>query len=134
MKVSAVRGSGDDPSLFYASLFIFAAMVFDSLDGAVARWTHQTTKFGGELDSLCDAISFGVAPALILLQVSDAYPARLLWVIAALFMTCTLLRLARFNVEAASEANHDWFSGLPSPAAAATVASSSSVGALLGGA
>lgn len=120
---SAVRGSTTDPALFFSGLFIFGAMVFDSLDGAVARWTKQTTRFGAELDSLCDAISFGVAPALIVLQVSGAWPPRLLWIIAALFMSCTVLRLARFNVETAADDNHATFSGLPSPAAAATVAS-----------
>jgi CDP-diacylglycerol---serine O-phosphatidyltransferase len=119
---SAIRGSGDDPALFYAGMFIFGAMVFDSLDGAVARWTKQTTRFGAELDSLCDAISFGVAPALIVLQISSAWPPRLLWVMAALFMACTVLRLARFNVET-GEDDHGSFSGLPSPAAAATIAS-----------
>ena len=119
---TAVRGSADDPALLFAGLFIFGAMVFDSLDGAVARWTKQTTRFGAELDSLCDAISFGVAPALIVLQISSAWPPRLLWVMAALFMACTVLRLARFNVET-SEEDHASFSGLPSPAAAATIAS-----------
>jgi CDP-diacylglycerol--serine O-phosphatidyltransferase len=120
---SAVRGSEHDPALFFAGLFIFGAMVFDSLDGAVARWTKQTTKFGAELDSLCDAISFGVAPALVVLQISAAWPPRLLWIMAALFMACTVLRLARFNVETEEERGHASFSGLPSPAAAATLAS-----------
>jgi CDP-diacylglycerol--serine O-phosphatidyltransferase len=115
--------TGNADALFYAGLFIFGAMVFDLLDGSVARWTHQTTAFGAELDSLCDAISFGVAPAFILLQISNQYHARILWVIAALFMVCAVLRLARFNVETSGDDQHDSFSGLPAPAAAATVAS-----------
>jgi CDP-diacylglycerol---serine O-phosphatidyltransferase len=121
---SAGEPSAASNYLQIAGLFIFAGMIFDMLDGSAARWTNQSTKFGGELDSLCDAISFGVAPALIVLEMADAYPPRILWAIAALYMSCTVLRLARFNVEsAASEEKHDWFSGLPSPAAAATIAS-----------
>lgn len=109
--------------LLIAGLLIFGGMVFDMLDGSAARWTKQSTKFGGELDSLCDAITFGVAPAFLILKMGDVYPPRILWAIAALYMACTVLRLARFNVEAATSEKSDWFSGLPSPAAAATVAS-----------
>jgi CDP-diacylglycerol--serine O-phosphatidyltransferase len=119
---SSVPESTTDSGLFIAGLLIFAAMIFDMLDGSVARWTKQATKFGGELDSLCDAVSFGVAPAFIILQMADAYHPRILWAIAALFMTCTILRLARYNVESDSNDHHDAFSGLPSPAAAATIA------------
>ena len=113
---------GGEHYLLIAGLLIFGGMVFDMLDGSAARWTKQSTKFGGELDSLCDAITFGVAPAFLILRMGDAYPSRILWVIAALYMSCTVLRLARYNVED-SEEKSDWFSGLPSPAAAATVAS-----------
>ena len=111
-------------------MLIFLAMVFDMLDGRAARWAKQTSQFGAELDSLCDAISFGVAPAVILVKFSaDAHPAmpmmaaRLLWAIAVLFVVCAILRLARFNVETDEEDTHEYFSGLPSPAAAGTVAS-----------
>src|SRR5207247_1223601 len=93
------------------------------LDGTAARLTRQATPFGAQLDSLCDAVSFGVAPAVILLRIAPAYQPRVLWVIAALFMVCTVLRLARFNVETKEDDPHSSFSGLPSPAAAATVAS-----------
>src|SRR5262245_45797621 len=65
--VKGVPGSDDHTCLLYAGLMIFAAMVFDLLDGAVARWTRQATAFGAQLDSLCDAVSFGVAPTFILL-------------------------------------------------------------------
>jgi CDP-diacylglycerol--serine O-phosphatidyltransferase len=120
---AANAAPGGDRSLLIAGLLIFAAMIFDALDGGAARLMRQTSRFGAELDSLCDAVSFGVAPALIILQMSQDYHARFLWAIAALFMACAMLRLARFNVETKAEDHHDWFSGLPSPAAAATVAS-----------
>ena len=191
--------------LIFASQLIFLAMLFDMLDGSAARLTNQTSDFGAQLDSLCDAISFGLAPAFILLQlvhpdhhqfdqrvpvvaaiaaeqpgneksaadpiykptpiesfsadtnptltgtiasadipVSDAnqtlfrltptrlvafttkwseYLSRILWAIAVLFMVCAILRLARFNVETDEEDSHEFFSGLPSPAAAGVVAS-----------
>jgi CDP-diacylglycerol--serine O-phosphatidyltransferase len=95
----------------------------------MARWTSD---FGAQLDSLCDAISFGVAPAFLLLklcsdsdrlEVSDVWM-KGLWVIAALYVMCTIMRLARFNVENDhSPESHLWFKGLPSPAAAGAVAS-----------
>lgn len=116
----AMQAADSDRPLLLAGLLIFAAMIFDMLDGTAARWMRQTSRFGAELDSLCDAISFGVAPALIVMQITTDYHPRILWVIAALFMACAVLRLARFNVETS---DHAWFSGLPSPAAAATIAS-----------
>ena len=129
-KVGPESGYGNE--LFIAGLLIFIAMLFDMLDGSAARWTGQVSDFGGILDSLCDAISFGVAPAFLMLQFIQfeagvdealAYPKRLLWVIAVLFVVCALLRLARFNVETDEEDTHDYFSGLPSPAAAGAIAS-----------
>lgn len=123
----ASRWTSSDPgnALLIASALIFLAMVFDALDGSAARWANRTSEFGAELDSLCDAISFGVAPAFIMLQYcqSSVYPARLLWVLAALYMVCAVLRLARFNVETDEDDDHTTFSGLPSPAAAGTVVS-----------
>jgi len=123
--------------LITASQLIFLAMLFDMLDGSAARLTNQTSDFGAQLDSLCDAISFGVAPAFIFLQLSHPahhlmdtiatapfqFHPRILWAIAVLFMTCAILRLARFNVETDEEDSHEFFSGLPSPAAAGVVAS-----------
>jgi CDP-diacylglycerol---serine O-phosphatidyltransferase len=139
---------GPDPAgehdLFLSAVLIFLAMLFDMLDGSVARWAKQTSEFGAQLDSLCDAVSFGVAPAFLMLRIiysmessTDAsgaalgahfqpfftYWSRLLWVIGALFALCAVLRLARFNVETDEDDSHNYFSGLPSPAAAATVAS-----------
>src|SRR6266508_746646 len=98
--------------------FIIAAMLFDMLDGYVARLSKTASKFGGELDSLCDAISFGVAPAFLLLKMGPGWEPRpllhqLLAGIAALYMVCTILRLARFNVENTPEpAAHKRFRGL----------------------
>jgi CDP-diacylglycerol--serine O-phosphatidyltransferase len=110
-------------ALFVAGLLIFAGMVFDMLDGHTARLTKQVSNFGAQLDSLCDVITFGMAPAFLMLKFSQAYHPRLLWVIAVLFLLCAVLRLARFNVETDEQDSHESFSGLPSPAAAGMVAS-----------
>lgn len=117
-------GVDDIQCLYIAGLLVFLAMVFDMLDGSAARWAKQSSEFGAELDSLCDAVSFGVAPAVILIKFLPEFHPRALWCIAALFVVCAILRLARFNVETDDEEDsHDHFSGLPSPAAAGTVAS-----------
>lgn len=140
-KVGPDTAGGDE--LVVASLLIFLAMLFDALDGSAARLTSQTSEFGAQLDSLCDAISFGLAPAFLMLQFISPthhlnlfqdllegaqvtlfeYPRKLLWVIGALYVVCALLRLARFNVETEEDDTHDSFSGLPTPAAAGTIAS-----------
>ncbi len=129
----AAGWAGYEPAtaLFAAGCLIFLAMLFDGLDGAAARWAGQTSKFGAELDSLCDAISFGAAPAFLMLALAEpvGYHRRVLWVAAALYVVCAVLRLARFNVEPAvpvpgeDEQKQKGFSGLPSPAAASVVAS-----------
>ena len=117
-----------------AAWLILIAMVFDGLDGKVARATRSTTAFGGQLDSLCDAISFGVAPSVLTLGLfaaeyapTAAVPEMMKRVLVAvsLFYACAVLvRLARFNVETAQdEASHQKFSGLPSPGAGGMVAS-----------
>jgi len=133
-------GDATTANLSVAALLIFVAMVFDALDGLLARAIRQATDLGAQLDSLCDAISFGVAPAILMLQTVsmalkeqlrpfDAFASvgsplgRVLMVVAAVYVCCTLLRLARFNVENAPDVLHHMeFKGLPSPAAAATVA------------
>jgi len=112
----------NDQKLFVAGLLIFIGMLFDALDGSAARLTNQSSQFGAELDSLCDAITFGAAPAVILWRYSDVYPYRLSWAIGVVFTLCVLIRLARFNVETEEDDPHDGFEGLPSPAAAGTVA------------
>jgi CDP-diacylglycerol--serine O-phosphatidyltransferase len=107
---------------------IIGAMLFDGLDGYVARISKTASDFGVQLDSLCDAISFGLAPAFLLLRLGpDRSIERLhqaLAVIAALYVCCTLLRLARYNVEADLDPNSGKrFRGLPSPGAAGCLAS-----------
>lgn len=111
-----------ESKLFAAGLFIFGGMLFDMLDGSAARLTGQASKFGAELDSLCDAITFGVAPAVIVWRISEPMPQRLTWAIGVLFAMCVVIRLARFNVETPEDDDHDGFEGLPSPAAAGTLA------------
>lgn len=111
-----------------AGWLILAAMVFDMLDGYVARLSKTASKFGGELDSLCDAISFGVAPAFLLLKMGPDWDRpllhQLLAGVAALYMVCTVLRLARFNVDNTPDpSGHKRFRGLPSPGAAGCLAS-----------
>ncbi len=115
-------GRDDTECLFIAACLVFLAMVFDALDGRAARWTNQSSQFGAELDSLCDVISFGVAPAFMLVKFTPDFHPRPLWAIAGLYVVCAALRLARFNVETDEDDAHDSFSGLPSPAAAGTVA------------
>lgn len=124
-----------------AGYMIFLAMIADMLDGRIARMSHTTSSFGGQLDSLCDMISFGVAPAFLLLKVlyhklpsmepfieptpvQQSFLGRFIWLAAAVYMVCAAIRLARFNVEnEEDESHHISFVGLPSPAAAGVLAS-----------
>ncbi|MEW6350985.1 MAG: CDP-diacylglycerol--serine O-phosphatidyltransferase [Thermodesulfobacteriota bacterium] len=100
---------------------IVAAAFFDGVDGKVARLTKTSTKFGLELDSLADVISFGVAPAFLLYVWALEPFHRLGWVTAFVFVACGALRLARFNVQVGSIDSRR-FNGLPIPAAASMVA------------
>lgn len=108
-----------------AAYLILAAMVVDTLDGAVARMTKSVSEFGKQLDSLCDVVSFGVAPAVLVytmfLPGEQNYVVRAGAFIAIIYAICAALRLARFNVFQSEM--REYFIGLPSPAAAATVAS-----------
>ena len=117
----------------YAAYLIFGAMMFDAIDGRLARLTRHTTDFGGQLDSLADVVSFGAAPAFIALQlfrleVLDVHYipvalSRLNWAIGALYFSCAAIRLARFNVSNEhGEQHHFSFLGLPSPGAGGAVA------------
>jgi CDP-diacylglycerol--serine O-phosphatidyltransferase len=111
-----------------SSGLILAAMIFDVLDGYAARLSKSASDFGGQLDSLCDAISFGAAPAFLLLRLGLDWQRPLVRqavaMIAALYMVCAVLRLARFNMENSPDpASHKRFRGLPSPAAAGCVVS-----------
>ncbi len=107
----------------YASFAIVAASIFDLLDGRLARLTRSTSKFGAEYDSLCDLISFGLAPAVLLFQWSLEPFGRIGWLACFLFVTCGALRLARFNVQA-NLVEKNYFQGLPIPMAGGIVASS----------
>ena len=120
--------ASDDPThnLMLCGALIFMAMLFDALDGQVARMARATSDFGGQLDSLCDVVSFGVAPAILLVKMCPQFTSvhsEAVWTIAALFACCAALRLARFNVETDEDDDHGVFAGLPSPAAAAVIAS-----------
>jgi CDP-diacylglycerol--serine O-phosphatidyltransferase len=128
---SKIGGGAERDAFFFAvsGWLIVGAMLFDALDGYVARLARSASQFGGELDSLCDAISFGVAPAFLLLRLGPGWePQPLLHQtlggIAALYMICAVLRLARFNVDNTPDpASHKRFRGLPSPGAAGCLAS-----------
>jgi len=116
--------------LMVSASLIFGAMVFDALDGYVARLSRTASNFGGQLDSLCDAISFGAAPAFLLMRLGhqdwagNKLVLKVYAIVATLFMVCAILRLARFNVENTPDpAGHKRFKGLPSPAAAGCIAS-----------
>jgi CDP-diacylglycerol--serine O-phosphatidyltransferase len=128
-----------DPQYFrLAGFMIFFAMIADVLDGRVARISNTTSSFGGQLDSMCDVISFGAAPAFLSLNLLLYYHRQLvgsaqwifgdlferfIWLAAVTYLCCTLVRLARFNVENEEDAtSHMSFSGLPSPAGAGMVA------------
>ncbi len=128
-----------DPSsaLFYtkmeaATWLIFLGMVFDMLDGKVARWTGGSSAFGAQLDSFADALTFGCAPALLAKMLIEhegpllGYHGnpRVHFLCAAAFSLMAILRLVRFNLEnEPDEDAHQSFKGLPSPAAAGAVAS-----------
>lgn len=118
-------------------MLVLAGMFLDAFDGLIARVTRSTTTFGGQLDSLADVISFGAAPATLMVAfmtrelagnsilpspISDHALGRLTWISAAIYVSFTAVRLARFNVEHA-QADHDHrvFRGLPSPGAASMV-------------
>jgi len=121
-----------------AGYMILLAMIADMLDGRLARMSQNTSSFGGQLDSLCDIISFGVAPAFLMLKILDYKLAglanfspalihlmqRFIWLAAAAYISCAAIRLARFNVEnEEDESAHMSFIGLPTPAAAGVIVS-----------
>jgi len=116
---------------------IMLGMILDSIDGLLARVTRSTTDFGGQLDSLADVVTFGVAPATLMVAfmtiqlvgdaivpspISSHFLGRLAWVSAAVYVAFTAIRLARYNVEH-TRADFDYrtFRGLPSPGAAALI-------------
>ena len=104
-----------------AAWAILIASIFDVLDGWVARMTRTTTKFGIEIDSLSDAISFGVAPGILVYSWSLQSFGKPGWLASFFMVACAALRLARFNVQMGKEEKKH-FTGLPSPAAALMIA------------
>ncbi len=104
-----------------AAIAIFISMIFDGLDGRVARMTNTQSEFGAQYDSLSDCISFGVAPALVAYAWSLSTLGKVGWMVAFVYAACAALRLARFNVQIET-ADKRYFTGLPSPSAAAVVA------------
>jgi CDP-diacylglycerol--serine O-phosphatidyltransferase len=125
------------PYFAMSGYMILLAMIADVLDGRLARMSKNTSSFGGQLDSLCDIISFGVAPAFLMLKVLEyklngfaedlsfsSFLQRFVWLAAASYISCAAIRLARFNVEnEEDESAHMSFIGLPTPAAAGVVVS-----------
>jgi len=126
----------NDGLCYQAAFLILLAMLFDMLDGKVARMAGMSSRFGGQLDSLCDAISFGVAPAFLVKTVVEAegvwpavYHPKLLTLLTIAYSIGALVRLARYNVEHAASEGSDKdgkgvpeFSGMPTPGAAGVLA------------
>jgi CDP-diacylglycerol---serine O-phosphatidyltransferase len=116
--IYAVKGE------FYTSaIAILVAAIFDALDGRVARMTRTTSQFGVELDSLCDMVSFGVAPGFLAYLWALQPYGRYGWLAAFLYVAMTSLRLARFNSQNVKSGVKD-FVGMPCPAAAAMIVTS----------
>lgn len=106
---------------FLAAIAILVSLVFDGLDGRIARITNTTSKFGAEYDSLADLVAFGLAPSLLAYIWSMSYYGKLGWMAGFLFVAGGALRLARYNVQIGL-IDSKVFNGLPIPAAAAVVA------------
>jgi len=120
--------------LSVGAALVIVGMLFDMFDGLVARVTRSTTNFGGQLDSLADIVTFGVAPTALMIvfmtkrlaadaivpsPFSDHFWGRFTWLCAAVYVAMAAVRLARFNVEYAEVGyDHRTFRGLPSPGAA----------------
>jgi len=125
------------PYFAMAGYMVLLAMIADVIDGRLARMSRSTSSFGGQLDSLCDIISFGVAPAFLMLKileyklllaefspVFESFVQRFIWLAAAAYISCAAIRLARFNVEnEEDESAHMSFIGLPTPAAGGVIVS-----------
>ena len=122
---------GGNENLDHAAKAIGIAIVFDALDGRVARLTGTTTEFGVQFDSLADVVSFGIAPAILAYawgyrslsgQGSEAFLGHFAWLCCLAFLICSAWRLARFNVQGMAPGGSKNFVGMPTPAAAGMVA------------
>ena len=114
--------AGMDGKFDAACIAIFIAMIFDVLDGTVARMTNTSSDFGLQYDSLSDMVSFGIAPAVLAFSWILNEIGRIGWAAAFIYASCAALRLARFNSQVDSSSKN-YFVGIPSPAAAALIAS-----------
>ena len=113
--IQATKGNYEE-----AAIAIFIAMIMDGLDGRVARMTNTFSDFGAEYDSLADVIAFGLAPALVVYELSLHNLGKIGWLAAFFYVAMAALRLARFNTQKSQDKRY--FHGLPSPAAAALLA------------
>jgi CDP-diacylglycerol---serine O-phosphatidyltransferase len=123
--LAAFDPSDPTHNIMLSGWLIFLAMIFDALDGHVARLVKITSDFGAQLDSLCDLVTFGVAPAFLVVKMCPDltfFHSEAMWIIAAAFAACAAMRLARFNVETDDDDDHLNFIGLPAPAAAGSIA------------
>ncbi|MFT7261340.1 MAG: CDP-diacylglycerol--serine O-phosphatidyltransferase, partial [Glaciecola sp.] len=105
-----------------AAVAIFIAMIFDGLDGRVARMTNTQSEFGAEYDSMADMLSFGIAPGIVAYNWALSSFGKFGWLAAFVYVACAALRLSRFNTQVGI-ADKRYFQGLASPAAAGVVAS-----------
>ena len=130
--IASLMGTADDFN--HAAKAIGIAIVFDSLDGRIARMTNTNTEFGVQFDSLADVVSFGIAPAVLayawgvrgVLNASpELFPqlTRFGWLCFLAFLICCAWRLARFNVQGMAPGGSKFFVGMPTPAAAGVIAS-----------
>jgi len=106
----------------WAGFFIVFSGILDMFDGRIARLSNTGSRFGAELDSLVDIVSFGVAPALVMYFMEFSTAGKFGWVVCYLYVVAAALRLARYNVTAHGAPHSNWFTGLPSPAAGMTLA------------
>ncbi|MEZ5528858.1 MAG: CDP-diacylglycerol--serine O-phosphatidyltransferase [Porticoccaceae bacterium] len=113
--------AGMDGKFEAAAIAIFVAMIFDGLDGRVARLTNTSSEFGVQYDSLSDMVSFGVAPAVVAFSWMLNELGRVGWAAAFIYASCAALRLARFNTQV-DVVDKRYFIGIASPTAAALVA------------
>jgi len=121
--VSFAQSVNDERFIPIGALYVLAAAIFDMLDGIVARLVRSASELGVELDSLCDLVSFGIAPSVLLYVVYYHNTGPIGTLLAALPAMAGAYRLARFNVQLTSLEDKQYFRGLPIPAAALTVVS-----------
>ncbi len=107
-----------------AAWLIVVAMALDAFDGRIARMMKSTSKTGAQLDSMADLVTFGIAPAVLMIKACDNFPVIFLWGIGIFFMLCAAFRLARFNVQKDEGVNipKHFFAGLPSTLSGGTIA------------